>query len=389
MVPAGKALASEFGMVESYPKASVGFGLIAQPASVDPTPALDEMRKILANYAANGVPEDLVVAAKRSELAQAEFQRNSIPGLANAWSSALAAEGRNSPDDDIEAIRKVTLADVNRVAKQYLSGETITSKLLPKPTGAPVSEKGFGGAESLTAAPTKPVALPDWAAASLEKLKVPEAALEATDTTLPNGIRLIVRTDRTSPTITLIGSVKNNPDLQTPAGKEGLSSLLDGLYSFGTTSLDRIAFQKALDDIAANESAGSHFSLSVLKDNFDRGVQLLADNELHPALPAPAFAVIQQQTQQFTAGNLQSPGYRSGRAMELALLPAGDPALREVTPDSLAKVTLDDVKQYHAATIRPDLTTIVVIGDVTPTDARAVIQKWFGDWKANRRQARN
>jgi zinc protease len=40
------------------------------------------------------------------------------------------------------------------------------------------------------------------------------------------------------------------------------------------------------------------------------------------------------------------------------------------------------VKQYHAATVRPDLTTIVVIGDVTADEAKAVITKWFGSWKA-------
>jgi zinc protease len=40
------------------------------------------------------------------------------------------------------------------------------------------------------------------------------------------------------------------------------------------------------------------------------------------------------------------------------------------------------VKQFHAAAFRPDLTTIIVIGDVTPEEAQAVIGKWFGDWKA-------
>jgi zinc protease len=61
------------------------------------------------------VPEDLVTAAKRREVADAEFERNSIPGLANVWSNAIAAEGRASPDEDVEAIQRVT-ADVNRVA---------------------------------------------------------------------------------------------------------------------------------------------------------------------------------------------------------------------------------------------------------------------------------
>jgi zinc protease len=254
--------------------------------------------------------------------------------------------------------------------------------LKPVPTGEPVSEKGYGGGEKVTSAPTKPVQMPVWAASTLAQLKVPADYITASDTTLPNGIRLIVTTDRTSPTVSVLGSVKHNPDLQTPAGQEGVSDVLDELYSYGTQTLDRLAFQKALDDIAANESAGFSFSLKVLKEHFPRGVQLLADNELHPALPPHAFSVVQRQTEQFVAGNLQSPGYRTSRALDLALLPTGDPVLRQTTPATVGKVTLDDVKQYHDATVRPDLTTIVVIGDVLPDEAKQVIEKWFGDWKA-------
>lgn len=383
MVPAGKALAAQFGMAETYPKASVGFGVVAEPAQVDANAAIKEMRAILANYAAKGVPADLVDAAKRSEVAAAEFQRNSIPGLANVWSNALAAEGRTSPDEDVEALRRVTLADVNRVAKEYLADQnSITAILKPVPTGQPVAGKGFGGAEEVTVAPTKPVVLPAWAAAALDKLKVPTNYVQVSDTMLPNGIRLVVKRDPISPTVTVLGRVKHNSDMQTAAGMDGVADVLDGLYSYGTQTMDRLAFQKALDDIAANESAGYNFSVSVLKEHFSRGVELLADNELHPALPAQAFAVVRQQTSQFVAGNLMSPSYRTSRALDVALLPAGDPSLRESTPATLAKVTLDDVKQYHDSTVRPDMTTIVVIGDVTPEEAKTVIEKWFGGWKA-------
>lgn len=383
MVPAGKALAAEFGVAETYPKASVGYGVVAQPAGVDTAPAIEEMRQIINKYAQDGVPADLVDAAKRAEIAQAEFQRNSISELASVWSNALAAEGRKSPEEDIDAIRKVTLADVNRVAKQYLlNAPTITATLKPVPTGAPVASKGFGGKETVTTPPTKPVQLPEWAAKPLTQLQVPENYLQVSDTKLANGIRLIVRTDRTSPTVTVMGSVDHNSDLQTPKDQEGVSDILDGLYSYGTTSLDRIAFQKALDDIAANENAGFGFSLKVLKEYFSRGVQLLADNELHPALPEQAFKITQQQTAQFVAGNMKSPGYRTQRALDVRLLPEGDPVLREVTPETVSKLTLPDVKTYHDTTVRPDLTTIVVIGDVTPDEAKSVIEKWFGDWKA-------
>jgi len=383
MVPAGKALAAEFGVAENYRKASVGYGLVALPSGADADSAIAEMRQILTNYATNGVPAELVDASKRSEIAQAEFQRNSIPGLADLWSGALAAEGRNSPEEDVDAIRKVTLADVNRVAKQYLlNTSTITAILKPVPSGEAVSAKGFGGAEKATSEPTKPVELPDWAKGPLEAIKPPTSYIPVSDTTLPNGIRLIVRSDSTSPTVTLVGEVKHNGDLQTPPGEEGLGGVLDQLYSYGTQTLDRLAFQKALDDIAANESAGYRFGLTVLKQYFSNGVALLADNELHPALPERAFQITRGQTAQFVAGNLQSPGYRTSRALDLALVPAGDPILRETTPATLGKVTLDEVKQYHDDTVRPDLTTIVVIGDVTPEEARTAIEKSFGDWKA-------
>ena len=383
MVPAGKVLAAEFGFAEAYRKASVGYGVVALPAGGDVNGEITEMRQIIERYATNGVPADLVDASKRSEIAQAEFERNSIPGLADAWSAALAGEGRNSPEEDVDAIRKVTLADVNRVAKQYLlNTSTITAILKPAPSGEAVATKGYGGAEQATSAPTKPVVLPDWAAGPLNEIQVPQESLSVSDMKLPNGIRLIVRTDRTSPTVTLVGEVKHNGDLQTPQGQEGLGSVLGELYSYGTQSMDRLTFQKALDDISANESAGARFSLSVLKEYFSKGVQLLADNELNPALPEQAFEITRGQLAQFVAGNLVSPGYRASRALSLALVPAGDPTLRETTPDTVSKLTLDEVKQYHAATVRPDLTTIVVIGDITPEEARATIEKWFGGWKA-------
>jgi zinc protease len=254
--------------------------------------------------------------------------------------------------------------------------------LRPVPTGKAVATKGFGGAEQATAAPSKPVELPSWAAAELAQLKVPNEAPQVSDSTLPNGLRLIVKTDLGAPTVSVFGTVKHDFGLQTKPGQEGVSDVLGTLFGYGTRTLDRLAFNKALDDIAANETAGYAFSLSVLSANFDRGVELLADNELHPALPEKAFDVVKRQTAEFVAGNLTSPEYRTHRALDTALLPPADPALRQATPESVSRLTLADVKEFHAATIRPDLTTLVIIGAVTAAEARAVVEKWFGGWHA-------
>lgn len=383
LVPQGKALETEFGFAEAYNKASVAYAAAALPADGNAAPVIAEMRKILSDYAANGLPAELVEAAKRREIAGEEFRQNSIPGLAAEWSDALAAEGRNSPDDDVEAMKRVTPADVNRVAKEFLvDPNSISAELKPVPSGAAVASKGFGGGEQLTSAPTKPVDLPSWAGSRLLTVELPSAPPPSSDVMLPNGMRLIVRTLKVTPTITVLGSIRNDPKLEAAAGKDGVNDVLDELFSYGTKNLDRLAFQKALDDIAADESAGFDFSLQVLKQDFSRGVQLLADNELNPALPSDAFDITKPETAQFVAGRMKSPGYRAGRALNTALLPADDPVLRETTPQTVSSLTLDDVKAYYAKTFRPDLTTIVVIGDITPEEAKTVIEKWFGAWKA-------
>jgi zinc protease len=383
LVPSGLALDAGFQMFESYPDASIGAAVGVLAADADARSVDRRIAAIIARYVRLGVPPELVDAARRSEIASAEFNRTSIDGLAGAWSQAVAAEGRSSPDDDVVAMNAVTVADVNRVARTYLVGATVTATLNPKRSGAPVAQSGFGGKETNTVAPTKPVVLPEWAKAALSSLSVPPSTLHPYDTTLPNGIRLIVQRETVSPTVSVVGEVRQEPALQVAAAKEGVDQVLGALFDYGTTTLDRLAFQKALDDIAAQESAGASFSVSVLKEHFDRGVQLLADNEVHPALPAAAFPVARDQTAQAIGGQLDSPGYKQARAIDAALLPAGDPALREATPASVGALTLDDVKSYDAAAFRPDMTTIVVIGDVTNEQAEASVAKWFGGWSAH------
>ena len=149
-------------------------------------------------------------------------------------------------------------------------------------------------------------------------------------------------------------------------GKRAPAACSTQLFPYGTHTLDRIAFQKALDDIGADESAGADFSLNVLTDHFERGMELLADNELHPALPENAFKVVQQQTEGALAGQLQSPDYLTSRALDSALYPKDDPELREATPATVKSLVLENVTDYYQHVFRPDLTTIVVIGNVTP-----------------------
>jgi len=384
LVPEGKALSTGYeGM--ALPKIGAGFAMAAFPQGGDGKALIAKLKEIIAGYTKNGVPAELVEASKRHEIADAEFRKNSISGLASTWSQAVAVEGRNSPDDDIEAIKRVTAEDVDRVARTCLVNDTaVTALLIPRASGKPVETKGFSrGKESFGSKDIKPVKLPAWAR-KLDKVLPPAAKMAKPAVfKLANGLRLIVVSTTTSSTVSVYGEVKNSPFLETQQGKEGTSELLDGLFSYGTRTLDRLTFQSALDEIAAEESAGTGFSLSVLKPHFARGVELLADNLLHPALPEDAFKVVQAETAGSLTGELQSPAWLARRALTKGLYPAGDPKLRHATPESVRALTLDDVKNYYRTVFRPDLTTIVVIGAVTPQEARNVIEKRFGTWRAS------
>ena len=161
MVPAGKALAAEFGLAETYPKASVGYGVVALPAGAEATATINEMRQILEKYAKKGVPEDLVAAAKEQRACFCRIPAQLHSGTCRCLVECSCCRRAKSPDEDMKRSGASRLGDVNRVAKQYLvSQNSITATLKPVPSGKPVATKGFGGAEAVTSAPTKPVELP-------------------------------------------------------------------------------------------------------------------------------------------------------------------------------------------------------------------------------------
>jgi zinc protease len=382
LVPEGKALFAEFDL-DALPKAGIGQAIAGFPKGADAEQLVKKVQAILTEVATKGIPADLVEAAKRRRVAEVEFQKNSVFGLAMAWSKALAVEGRQSPQENVRAIESVSVKEVNQVARKYLDlDHAVVAILRPGPTAKAISSKGFGGTESFVPKKTREVKLPEWAEKALRRLSIPASMVHPVVTTLPNGIKLIVQPEDVSNSVNVYGHIENNPDLQTGEGQEGVDQVLDQLFSYGTTSLDRLAFQKGLDSIAANVSAGTDFSLEVLADHFDRGLSLLADNELHPRLQEKDFTTVQQQVAATTAGRLQSPGYLVDRAVKMGLFPKGDPTQRQATAATVSSLTLQDVKDYYQKVFRPDLTTMVVIGRVTPEKAKAVIENYFGGWEA-------
>ncbi|HXD35265.1 MAG TPA: pitrilysin family protein [Rhodanobacter sp.] len=379
----GKLMSVGVGM-QAFSDSGIGSIGASFPKGGDSAEAVAELDHVLDDILAQGVSKELVATVQRKEKASFEFDKNDPANLASTWSDVLAWAGLNSPQEALDRILAVTPADVDRVAHKYFGTDRrITLVLTPSTDGKrPSDSKGFGGTETFASDDTEDAPLPEWARKQLANLQMPHWTLDPVTMRLDNGITLIVQPETISKTVVVRGQVDNNPDLQAPTGQKGIEWLLDGLFSYGTQALDRAAFHKALDDIAASGSAGRKFALQVPSEHFDRGMQLLAANMLRPRLPAEAFKVKQQSLAQSLKGQLDSPNYKMKRALYEGLLPAGDPDLRQATAEKMNSLTLKDVKDYYAKVFRPDMTTIVVVGDVTPEQAKAQVEKWFGGWKA-------
>ncbi len=383
LVARGQAFAAVVGDAESQQRATASFLFGVIPSAAKPDVFLAALEKVVADYQNSGVPADLVAVAKRRALASKEFEASSIEGLAIAWSDAVAVTGKKSPDEQIAAIDRVNVADVNRVLRRYLDrNHMITVLAVPGSAGKISLGATGGGKENNATPPQKQEPLPAWAARAFSNLSLPMQPARPVAMTLSNGMRLIVQASSVTRTVWVSGNVVTNQARQAAVDKQGVEDVLNGLFPFGSQRYDRLQTREQLDAIAAEMQAGTDFSLSVRSADFDRGVQLLAEDELHPSLPADAFQVVKTQVAQALAGEASTPQHLADVALSEALYPAGDPERVHATTETVGGVSLDDVKSYYANVFRPDMTNVVIVGDVTPQQARATFEKYFASWHA-------
>jgi zinc protease len=381
LVAAGKAQAVEAD-VNQWPKG--GFIQLVSHVAVATKPqgAIADLEAVVAKYRASGVPADLVEASKRREIVKVRTAASSVFNLAATWSEALAVEHR-TPEDDVAAIARVTPAQVDALVRAYLTPATAnTAYAVPKNGGAVGAESGGGGEENAKKATAKIEPLPSWAEAALRHLTPPERTIAPVSFTLSNGLRVVVQPERASPFVAVSGTILHDAGLEEPAGKAGVQGVLEPLLPYGTTTYSRVAYQAQIDAISATVTNGFAFTLDVPSAKFDRGMQLLADDELHPALDAKSFAVVDSERVDALAGDATNPDHLAAVASANALYPAGDPARTFATPASVKALSPGDVKAAYATAFRPDLTTIAIVGDVTPEGALAVAERWFGAWRS-------
>ncbi len=381
----GLALDGEWTSMPYVKEAQLGFAVAALSPGSDPDAMVKKLESIMTNYRDHGVPRELFDSTKRRLIADQELSRNSITSLASDWADTIAVDREPSIAYEQELIGRVTLADVNRVAKRYLDVNHAVIGALTPSAGASQSAApapaGLGRENPLGKEPTV-THLPDWGNALVHDVAVPNTGLAPVQSKLANGITLIVQPETISDTVFVYGTVKTAPQLEEPLGQDGVARVVEGVYPYGTLSQDRESFQRSLDAIDTSINGGSSFGMQTTTRSFDRGVTLLAQNELQPRLDQDIFDVVKRRAVDQLQTELNSTHSVAVQQAALKLLPFNDPELRRPTVASVQGLSLEEAKAYYAKTMRPDLTTIVVVGNVTSAQARASIERAFGGWHA-------
>ena len=170
-----------------------------------------------------------------------------------------------------------------------------------------------------------------------------------------------------------------------PPGKNACAAVLCDLLGRGAGDRDSRAFTAALDDLGAHrgESAGTTFlsaGAACLADRLPDALRLYRDLFLAPRLPEEEFEPARDGLRQSLLALLDDPAGRSMRELRRRAHPAPWGLPSDGTPAGLDALTYQDVRNHHAAVVRPNGAVLAVAGRVDPDRFFALAEELFADW---------
>jgi zinc protease len=227
------------------------------------------------------------------------------------------------------------------------------------------------------------VALAFSLALGFASITAADAASKIQAITSPGGIKAWLVSEPSVPIVALDYSFKGGSNAD-PQGKPAVASMLAALLDEGAGELDARAFQERMEEKAIQLGFSANRdqfrgSLHTLSANLDEAVELL-----RLALTAPRFdeepvARIRDQLQAQLVRNSTNPNDIASRrwwATAFPDHPYGQPG--SGTPESLAAITIDDLKEYVRKVFARDTLVIGIVGDLDAEKAGRIIDRIFG-----------
>jgi zinc protease len=337
-------------------------GLFGVSAVVDGENYEAARRAILAEIekvVSNPVAESEIQKAVKQFISATLSARKTMEGQAqNLGSNWLAANDLNFSERYLAAVKHVSPADVQRVAREYLSaGNRTVYALLPDGATPKPKEE----VETNTDHPIQQI-------------------------TLPNGLKLLVKEDSRLPFVEF-RAVFQGGVLAETAANNGATLLLAKLLIKGTSRRNAEVLATEIESVGGHlDSYGGNNSYGVnaevLSSDFATGLDLVTDVLLNPIFPA---AELEREKE------IQIAGIRSRKdellksaslAMRRALFGETGYGLDSLgSEESVEKITVADLKSLHARLTTPDNCVLAIFGDVKMADVRTAVEKALGGWK--------
>jgi zinc protease len=207
---------------------------------------------------------------------------------------------------------------------------------------------------------------------------------EFLDTTLPNGLRVLIAEHHEQPAVFFRMLVKVG-DRDEPTGKEGLADIAAELLNQGAGPRSAEEIAQAIESVGGRlwaESDDEYTTVvcDVLAGDLPLGLGLFADVILQPAFPERDLARIKKQAVTEVKQEHEDPTTLAQRHVMNLLVGAGSRLGRERTGKSIASVTADDIRSLHRAHFLPDNSVLLVMGDFDRNDMLARLTDRFGAW---------
>lgn len=317
---------------------------------------LAEIEKLKHTLVSEAERQKAVKQFISATLATRKTMQGQAQDLGGSW---LATGDLNFSQRYLATVKRVTSADLQRVAREYLSTENRTLyALLPNGTSPKSSAVVEANSEQ-----------------AIQKF------------TLANGLRLLVKEDHRLPFVEL-RAVFQGGVLAESADNSGITQLLARLVVKGTRTRSAEQIANEIESVGGNlDSYGGNNSFGVnaevLSSDFTTGLGLVVDVILNPTFPAPQLererevqiAGIRAQKDELLKSAFQT--MRRGLFGE-----AGYGLEMLGTEESLAKLDSPNVQAFYQKLATPDNCVLAIYGDVNTAETKAAVEKAFGMWKA-------
>lgn len=203
---------------------------------------------------------------------------------------------------------------------------------------------------------------------------------------LPNGLKLMIVEHHELPVADFVLVIESGGTMD-PVAKTGLANLTAAMLTEGTTARSslQIADQVAFLGIGLNASSNwdaSTVSLHTPISQLDSGLALFADVALRPSFPESEFERVRKDRLTSLLQLKDRPTAIANQAYAAILYGSGHPYGRALIGSEVSVQALvpTDIRSYYSSNFVPNNSTLIIVGDVNPTQIEAKIRLLFGEW---------